>query len=1119
MTEFKDSFYDDLPEEVPDFDVREEDDESPIEKELLTIRLFKEAIRKARGNQGDKILERFTEYVLPNLIQQSAGATAKGGKFFEVTIPKINAERAKVGKLPVDSTRNAGDQSIVAHLLNGLFPTYRILRILQTATKTSPVKRNFEDLQVGIFITSYLLHDYEKFPDYKNWLIAHDTENKFINRDWELNTPDKQDAPNLGRDYVTKKITDFGLDKLIGEDWQVFIDDIIEISSNSGVKNDSDLGLVSRGLKTLDDERLDSRIRQDLIDLVSLSDLFASVIKHPRDAEHPRLTRLIDRLSNHQLKLTYHSLSENRGVLTNILNNALIEAHPEEFYTPLLYLSDGVIYLANIDSPFITISNIPESVVNKVKSLCADKLRERQTGFNRGGKGLKFADYYWLFFDAIGLMEVSIDAASRLLPDSKNASSLKRSESLQNYQEQGELSENINVEFPGEIRIDRLAEFGDIICRGIWGGWYERVNELQKDIPKAKRKIPPELDLTQKLAEHLELAEEIPAIRQIQSLKKTGGVPLDWYYLAAQYFRNHPGKDFAQILEVMQGMVSYAASLIQPIIADFQDIPDGWEDLRTYVNRVISLQTGAVLTPETDPFLTEIQRYHSAKVIGRGRENVCAMSSSAYTVSEQMESATLFAPQVYSNRQILFNAQAAKRQICSIWSIEIMLRQILMNQTNAIGGDFEGRKYRYLYLYPTYFFTPETNKFLQLAYNQFARTRFDAELRKHFITEKQLANFSIENYQKVDTLLIKENLNPEDDRTFKISFPQKETLTFFFIGIPPEIKYENGKAKVIDTESWVTPAWLAFILPLVMDVKVVASESPVPPFISGADFEETVLLDGEHQAIHSLIKKDIYRLDSILPANSKKREFSPLNVLTAAYAIHLEVNRKKDGDPDWGKLSDLARDLETSPLYVFHYLTKWLRKQDKIDTVPIAKIRLYLDFYYYFEPGGETVNKLRELTRLYRKFYRAKSQFAKANAILKPIDEAADVILKIDKAVAADIESLIDVVAARLSKLMNNVRRRTAEGKPTLILVEGKWKPALNSEEERQAVYDFAEYFVKEIFAESFKCDRARLAGTQLNLIRDTCEYLYRLADDEERKHRPVDEPEELPEADVENAA
>lgn len=341
-------------------------------------------------------------------------------------------------------------------------------------------------------------------------------------------------------------------------------------------------------------------------------------------------------------------------------------------------------------------------------------------------------------------------------------------------------------------------------------------------------------------------------------------------------------------------------------------------------------------------------------------------------------------------------------------------------------------------------------------------------------------------------------------------------MTFFFMAIPPEVKYENGKAKTIDTESWVMPAWLAFALPLVLDVKVVASESPVPPFISGADFERTTILDGEHQAIASLVKqqKDGTRLDAILP-QEKQRTFSPLNALSAAYCIHLEVNRKKDGDPDWGKLAALARDLETSPLYIFHYLSKLVRKLDW-DTAPINKIKLYMSFYYCFDPQGKEMNQLRELTRLYRNFYRAKSQYAKPNAVLKPIDEAAEVILKIDKALVPDPQSLINVVAARIAKLMTNVRRKTAEGKPTLTLVEGKWKLALSVEEERQAIYDFAQFFVKELFEKTFKGDRARLAGTQLNLIRDTCDYLYRLEDDELRRAIQQPEPEELAEAEVE---
>ncbi len=56
------------------------------------------------------------------------------------------------------------------------------------------------------------------------------------------------------------------------------------------------------------------------------------------------------------------------------------------------------------------------------------------------------------------------------------------------------------------------------------------------------------------------------------------------------------------------------------------------------------------------------------------------------------------------------------------------------------------------------------------------------------------------------------------------------------------------------------------------------------------------------------------------------------------------------------------------------------------------------------------------------------------------------------------------------------------------------------------------------IFIGSFKGDRARLAGTQLNLIRDTCEYLYRLEEDEEYRNRPADEPDDIPDLNSEDA-
>ena len=321
------SDYDNLP--LFSLDSSEPKEAESDRPELLTIRLFKQAILETEGNQEDRILADLAEYVLPNLMRLLVGATAKGGQFTE--------DRRTEGK---NVDRSKEDQSFTAHLLNGLFPTYRIFRMLQTL-ETNQIKRLCDVLEAAIYIAAYILHDFDKFPDYPNWLVKHD-EGKFGGRNWRKDPPHKSDAPNLGREYITQKIQEFGLDRLIGDDWRSYIDDIIWISNNAGEKWDADLGMKKRGL---DNYQLDERVQSILIRLVRLSDLFASIIKHPSDIEVNSFTNLLSDLSAGQLKFSYHALSDNRGVLTNVLNNALMDLHPKEFYTPLLYLPDGVVYI------------------------------------------------------------------------------------------------------------------------------------------------------------------------------------------------------------------------------------------------------------------------------------------------------------------------------------------------------------------------------------------------------------------------------------------------------------------------------------------------------------------------------------------------------------------------------------------------------------------------------------------------------------------------------------------------------------------------------------------------------------------------------------------------------
>ncbi|MBD2042685.1 type I-D CRISPR-associated protein Cas10d/Csc3 [Microcoleus sp. FACHB-672] len=1057
----------------------------PARTELLTLQLLREAIQAQ--NPDDPVMTDFAEYVLPNLLRVAIGVTAKGGKFFD----ELDRQREAEGK---DKVRrdNAADQSLNTHLLNGLFPANLIEQRLEKMDTT--VRRVVRERERRLLVAGFILHDFEKFPG----------------------VPDncRQLSIEQHRQIIDEKVQQLGLDSFINPDdtaaYKNYLDDLLCLAYNAQRRWDTNWNFSEFGLNPV----LSDRTLVCLCNLTCLADSLASIIKHPQDAENTRLYELIHALSDGKLKFTYHSIAENRGVLTNVVNNALMEAHTDlnsndcTYYEPLLFLTTGVIYLARKDAPPVPVETLPERVVSKIKQLCAGQLQRRQTGFGRDGKGMKYAEYYSLFFDDADLMQVALDATLRILNPKKDSVAESRSENLIKFQQMGVLPADYDFSFTDDIRIDQIAEFGDLLSRKIWG---ERVNKIETACKQDKKlsKLP-DLDLVVEIANFWNLSEYLPQIREIQrineSLKEqklkgnTGGVPYEWYYLAAKYLEQHPGVD--DVREICEPTITHVAQLIAPLVSSYQ-LPDGWDDLRHWVERVVMLLGKAELnTLLAEIFLNELAFYQAAKKSGRGRQLICSISHSPYTVTEQMESSVLFTPQVYTNKQTLRGSNA-KRNISSIAGIEMMLRQILMNQTQAVGKKFEDSKYRYLYFYPTYYFTPETNKFLQKAYQNIAQTRFDTKLRNHFISKDLQANFEKHHYQRVDGFIIDEKIDPSKDRTFKLSYPEDQPLTFYFMAMPPG---RDGT----DTESWVMPAWLAFAFPMILDVKTVVSESPIPPFNDGSEFEESVFLDSAPQAFKVLIKGERFRLDYILEGwtDGDRQYPAPLNVLTAAYAIHLDVNARqgKTGyDPNWGKFSELAKDLETSPLYVFAYLNRWVRNQG-VETARIEKIKLYAHrFYPCFDPYVEldkkdaklkvknevksSMNHPKKLTELYRLFYRANKRYnPKANAVLKPIDVAAETLLKADPSFEG--EALVHVVAAEVFKLMDRVRASRAEGFAAIS----------NREEEREAILDFARYFVVDVFEQAFAGDRARLAGRQLNLYKDTCEFLYRLENDRENK-------------------
>src|SRR5438105_15372647 len=88
--------------------------------------------------------------MLPSMMEHYVTRSAKGGE---------HAERDAQTRSKFEAN---DDQSMVSHQLNGIFPTMRLLNLLE-AEKLVPAP--FSQVERQVYILSYLMHDVDKIVD------------------------------------------------------------------------------------------------------------------------------------------------------------------------------------------------------------------------------------------------------------------------------------------------------------------------------------------------------------------------------------------------------------------------------------------------------------------------------------------------------------------------------------------------------------------------------------------------------------------------------------------------------------------------------------------------------------------------------------------------------------------------------------------------------------------------------------------------------------------------------------------------------------------------------------------------------------------------------------------
>jgi len=1034
-----------LPDDLDSFDdeLEVELEERRLPDEPLFVALLRSAVQKQWGQ--DRVLDDFVSLVASPLSELLGHITAKGGDF----AAGKRTEAVERGENTSRINDYAADQSMRAHLVNGLFPVLHVAKTLQQWG--TPQFRYYDDTVRRLFIAGYVLHDWLKLP-----VVGTELEQAGLRHDQINAVQHRQIVENIFLGWGHRLRLDEFLSDIGG--LQANLHELIFLASNTQVK----WGTL-RNLAALPELRLPGAQRALAEQLCRLADYLAYIGKTPREAAtNKSIHGILAVLSNQQATLVYHHIADVRGVLTNLIQNAALNAIQSNDCVPLLYAPSGVVYLARNGSwQNPDIGDIGEAVVDHIRKVARRVLATNLTGFGRDGKGIKYADYYHLFFDELNLIDIGLQATMKIVHPNKEPSAGKRWDKLSNW-----LDMSIARVEMSDVRVDQLAE------------WSYLAEKITRNLPGGE-------DVPRVLISHLGMMDLYQEYLNIPRDNRAGGVGYHWYFLAGHFFKRNQGLDPKawedQIHTVKRALIDYLRQQAEAHPVGANKV-DGFRDLRIYVRSVLSFGAVELSLSKQDGrslFEAEFVRYSAAKK--RGREAMCSLCSSPFSVEKQQESAILFAPQVYSNKLGLHGSEAL-RNICSICGLEIMLRQLLMNDSASVGSKFEGRKLRYLYFYPTYFFTPETLSLFRLIQDNLRGMSF-TELRKQLVGKTENAaelDFSPRHWQRLQDLLLTpiDSGAPRKDRYLRMHFPENEAITFYFIGVPPP----GRDAK--DAEAWALPAFLTLLLPLCVDVKVIASETSLP-FVNEADeFNETVMFDSTHAAVKYLLGEERINLDHILPL---------LNRLTIAYFIHLDANAKMSQgkyDYRWQDLPPLARALSESSLNAFYYLKKWQRA-NRMDSISDDKAQIYLKYQSILarkppsDKGEDEMSHARTLTELYRRFYRAKGR-ASSNAILRPISVAARAVLTTDQRIYVDAEGLTEIVWGELSGFVERVASRRAEGYIPRVEVDGK------RVFDNQAIQAFAAYFVNELFYGALRGDISALRGRQLNLLKNACEVIYR---------------------------
>jgi len=967
--------------------------------------LLQTLLLRTLQSDTDPVLRTYIETVLPAMEQEFGMIPALGGSeeaHYHLLMQRGNKFAAENAKRY--ATRS--DQSLLVHVLNALLTAWNLLPFLSSAFALS-------DDEKRILCLGLTLHDYNK------WCYGEEEDSPLAS----------EVADILELCQTLGKRLDFDV---FWANWHEYLTEIAYLAQNTQYKAGTNLSKANwAAFKIQDSRRLELPLRR----LVA----FGDVAVHLSDPADIATKTGGDRLREHlrflgiRHKLIYHRLRDCTGLLTNGIHNAMMYFARNLDWKPILFFAQGVVYLAPQDSELPDHSELQEFLWEQVSNRLAGSMLRGEVGFKRDGKGLKVAPQTLELFSPAQLIRNLPGVIESYGKNEREPANPKRLEKLNlNSTEREFLARG------ADLRADRIAELIFLAQKEFFGNSPDFITWVLEALG-IQTVITPE-----------------------QTQLQSGGVNRGWYHAAAHYVASNASLDLdndisKKLRELAEKLATWAE--------ENNLLPEHYSPTREifyiYLTQYLEVQGWDA---QEQSFQNELAGYVGAKTKA-AKQPICSLSSGEFASEDQMDSVVLFKPQQYSNKNSLGGRQI-KRGISKIWSLEMLLRQVLWS---VPAGKLEEQQPVFLYIFPAYVYSPQVAAAIRLLVNDIKRVNL-WEVRKHWLENGMDAR----ELRSLSWLEVEE----DDGGTSSDSRYSGEDLPFV------ATDYTTTRGRTI-ADAWVDPAFRALALPVLLGVKVVATSSSVPLYDSDSDFRESVKLDGPADFWNLMrLPTSLHLQDWV---NGRVQNLAEvLNRLMVGYSLHLD-SRSAPPDARWRALNGTVREITTDVLNIFSLAEEGLRRDGSKRDPTADEIERYWKYAQTWAEGDDYMQEKLKVTRRlvdeYRQFYRASANES-SHTVLLPFSKAIEHILSVPD--DWDDEELIFQGAGQLQAALDRqeIYKRPLM-KDTSIPFETR------RIQELEAIQTFMTTCVKDLFGVMCKGERALLQENR-NRFKSGVEFAYR---------------------------